>query len=111
MVTSLFYIFILIKEFVMNKLKLLLLILTPCIAFGISQKEMDNATCANWSSVPLHLNSKTTLQDIKDNCRISKQKMSSKGLFEVKIYNNTTNREIICTFPDNSPAAILIGCR
>lgn len=87
--------------------KLILLLVTlPSLAFAISKHDMAHAMCKD-----LHINTNTTLQKVKDNCRISEEEVSSKGVFEVTLNNDTTNSKIICSFPDKTPTAILSSCR
>ena len=90
----------------MRKLILPLLLVIPCLTYAISQQEMSRAMCKN-----LHINSKTTLQEVKDNCKILKEETSSKGIFEVTLNNDTTNSEIVCSFPDKASTAILSSCK
>ena len=90
----------------MRKLSLTLLIAVPCMEFGFSQQDMSHAMCKD-----MRLTSKTTLQEVKDNCRISEQELSSKGIFEVTLNNDTTNEEIVCMFPDRTSSSVLTGCK
>lgn len=90
----------------MRKIILSVGMLFPYLSFGISTMDMKHAMCKD-----MHLSRTTTLQRLRDNCRISEQETTSKGVFEVTINNDTTNKEIICSFPDKSSTAVLSSCR
>ena len=86
----------------MKKL-LLALVALPALSFATP---LDMATLACKS---VKLNASTTLSDVQASCLIRKQTMS-KGRYEVKFRNDTTQKNVTCYFADNNPKSLLNSC-
>lgn len=83
--------------------KLLILLAMPALTFA-SSLDMSTLACKN-----MKLNSATTLADVQANCLIRKQ-TTSKGRYEVKFRNDTTQKNVTCYFADNNPKSLLNSC-
>jgi hypothetical protein len=83
----------------------LLLVLIPCGSVFAASLDMSTLACKS-----LKINSATTLSDVQSNCVIKKQE-TSKGLYKVEFTNDTTKKEVTCSFPSNDPKALLNSCK
>ena len=84
--------------------KLLILTCFSSIAMA-SSLNMNNLYCKKYK-----LTSTTTLADVQSNCTIKKQ-ATEKGMYQVELTNDATQKEVSCNFTNNQPTAVLNSCK